>query len=217
MKQINPKQRKEHMKQIKNKKGLSLIEILVVMGLVGILATIAIPAYDNYRDNANTTVLKSDAGNGYKAYHAFNAVEGHFCGDLSKVGLSALKSSTTYTGDKTPNSFVGFGNVTACASATTPPTLANSQYNKGSPPTISNCELATSTFEFAVSNTFGGDKRGYYVSSTNSSPTVAGGTCSHTVCTTKAKCEAKHVSSTDCTANPTGVTGTWTPVSTLCN
>ena len=200
-----------------NNKGLSLIEILVVMGLIGILATIAIPAYDNYRDNANTTVLKSDAGNGYKAYHAFNAVEGHFCADLAKVGLSGLKSSSTYTGDKTANSFVGFGDVTGCASATTPPSPANSKYSKGSPPTITNCELATSTFEFAVSNTFGGDKRGYYVSSTNSSPTVAGGTCNHAPCNTKAKCEAKHVSATDCTADSNGVTGTWTPVSTLCN
>ena len=52
---------------IKNNKGFSLLEVLVTMGLIGILTVIALPAYKSYKETANDTVLKSDIGNGYKA------------------------------------------------------------------------------------------------------------------------------------------------------
>lgn len=203
--------------KIKNKAGVSLIEILVVMGLIAVLATIAIPAYDNYRNNANTTVLKSDVGNGYKAYHAFNAVEGHFCATLKEAGLDGLQNSSTYTGDKSPNSFVGFGNVADCTTSDSSHTLAKSQYKKGAPPTNTACVLKPSSFLIGVSNTFGGDKKGYYVTSTNSAPTSGGATCAVTACTSHGKDACESSGGTKHACHGAGAGGaTWTPLANLC-
>jgi len=41
------------------KKGFSLIELLVVIGIIGILAAVAIPAYQNYQDQARAGVIDS--------------------------------------------------------------------------------------------------------------------------------------------------------------
>ena len=200
-----------------NNKGLSLIEILVVMGLIGVLATIAIPAYDNYRNNANTTVLKADVGNGYKAYHAFNAIEGHFCATLKEAGLDGLQNSSTYKGEKSTNSFVGFGAVTDCTSTDSTHTLAKSQYKKGAPPTHSACVLKPGSFIMGVSNTFGGDKKGFYVTSTNSSPQSGGATCGVSACTEHGKTACESSGATKHACHGAGAGGaTWTPLANLC-
>ena len=203
--------------KIKNNKGVSLIEILVVMGLIGVLATIAIPAYENYRNNANTTVLKSDVGNGYKAYHAFNAVEGHFCATLQEAGLDGLQNSDTYTSDKSVNSFVGFGAVPDCTSADSSHTLALSQYKKGTPPTHTACVLAPGSFVLGVSNTFANDKKGFYVTNTNSSPKPGADVCSVSACTDdgKAACESSGGTKHACHGSGGGG-GTWS-AGALCN
>ena len=116
---------------IKNKQGFSLMEILIVMGLIGILSAIAVPAYDSYRDNANTTVLKTDAGTAYKAMHTYNVVNNTFCAGLDVLGLKGLKKSETYVGSQ-KKGFVGFASATnGCSeidlSAGTGMTLDNSK------------------------------------------------------------------------------------------
>lgn len=192
--------------ETKNNKGFSLIEILVAMGLIGILAAIAVPAYDNYRDTANLTVLKSDAGNAYKAMHAYNAVQSSFCGDLDTLGLKAIKDSQTYT--QSSGYFVGFGadETTACNT----PVANNTHYKKSGSIGGAGCKLGASAFKFGVANVFGGDAVGYNISHDNNSPIEkAGGTCSGGGggCTTRAKCIQKHT--TGCVLSSSGTAGTW--------
>ena len=71
-----------------NNKGFSLIEVLVTVGLIGVLVGIAIPSYNKYKDSTNRVALQADLGNGSKTYTAFDAVNGSFCANWEQVGLS---------------------------------------------------------------------------------------------------------------------------------
>ena len=74
--------------KVNNNKGFSLIEVLVTVGLVGILVGIAIPSYNGYKQNTVRMALKADLGNGAKVYNAKYAVDSSYCYNLEAVGLT---------------------------------------------------------------------------------------------------------------------------------
>jgi type IV pilus assembly protein PilA len=51
----------------KNKKGFTLIELIVVVVILGILAAVLVPTVGNYVSNAKNSAYKSDARNAYTA------------------------------------------------------------------------------------------------------------------------------------------------------
>lgn len=205
---------------IKNNRGFSLIEVLVTMGLIGILTVIALPAYRNYRATANDTVLKADSGNAYKAMHAYNAVNGTFCGpSLDVLGLKALLESSTYTGKS--DFFVGFAGT--ADSINCPYTSAD--YEKKSATsdiTASGCTIGVDTFSLGVANKFAGNLTGFSVSNSNSAPAPAvSGSCSksHANCQNRDACVATGKAADCQTADAGKPGGTWTPgaaIGTLC-
>ena len=54
-------------KILKSKSGFSLMELLVVVGIMGVISALAIPAYDKYRESANKNGAKAEAKTIYRA------------------------------------------------------------------------------------------------------------------------------------------------------
>jgi len=92
---------------LSNNRGFSLVEVLVTVGLIGVLVGISVPAYNKYKEGTNTMALKADLGNAAKAYGAYDAVNGTFCAHFDTVGFNVNDSSPVWK----RNAFIGFGDV----------------------------------------------------------------------------------------------------------
>ena len=72
----------------KNNKGFSLLEVMVVVGIIGILTGIALPAYNGYRDDAGKGALFASLNAINTAYNACQAVGSGNCNTYADLNIS---------------------------------------------------------------------------------------------------------------------------------
>ncbi len=111
-------------KSMKNAKGFTLIELMIVVAIIGILAAIALPAYQDYTKKARFSEINT-AMDGFKTATTICVMQegaGSSCG-AGVRGVPALPAATknlaTLTLVATDASIVLTGTATAAAGAFT--------------------------------------------------------------------------------------------------
>ena len=111
------------MKHILKTRGFSLVELMVVVAIMGTLATIAIPSYNSYRKSAKKTAYRTDALSLHKGLLAFGVELDSFCSrdttpkqiSFSNVGMDSLLNSSLYGTKPDKENFIGFsGTDSSC-------------------------------------------------------------------------------------------------------
>ena len=99
------------MKHLKNNRGFTLIELMIAVAIVGILATIAIPAYQDYTRRARVIEGMNLAAGAKLSASEYFASVGSWPDDNVAAGLAA-----TITADAVKSVVVSKANCTADAS-----------------------------------------------------------------------------------------------------
>jgi len=80
---------------MKNNKGFTLIEVMIVVAIIGILAAIAYPSYDEYVKRGNRAegqAFLQDVAARQERYFSQNNA---YTTDIAKLGLSSANSPTS--------------------------------------------------------------------------------------------------------------------------
>ncbi|GKV68789.1 hypothetical protein NCCP2716_12870 [Sporosarcina sp. NCCP-2716] len=75
-------------KKLKNEKGLTLVELLAVIVILGIIAAIAVPAIGNIIDNSRVKAIKADAQTILSASNLYFAENSDEAGPITLKKLS---------------------------------------------------------------------------------------------------------------------------------
>lgn len=84
------------MLKLKNNKGFTLIELMIVVAIIGVLAAIAIPNFLNYQCKAKQSEAKANLGNIRTSQEAYFAEYDTYSATLTNVGF-ATKGDSRYT------------------------------------------------------------------------------------------------------------------------
>ena len=97
-------------------KGFTLIELMITVAIVGILAAVALPAYQDYTVRAQVTEGISLASGAKAAVAEFHSNKGAFPADNAEAGLTATGAAGKFVSGVT----IADGVITATFSDTAP-------------------------------------------------------------------------------------------------
>lgn len=75
---------------VKNKSGFTLIELLIVIVVLGILMSMAVPALSGVKNKADTAVAKADLHNIMQSLEMYYLDQGEYPGQSTKGDLSSI-------------------------------------------------------------------------------------------------------------------------------
>jgi type IV pilus assembly protein PilA len=124
--------------------GFTLIELMIVVAIIGILAAIAIPAYQDYIIRSKVTELINAAGVCKTSVAEFHQTQARMPADVTEAGCSTLGTANSAA----PT--VGGGVITVAAAGTLASQAAGNVVftpvvNAGPPETICGWDCSTST------------------------------------------------------------------------
>jgi len=86
------------MRTVRSQKGFSLIELMIVVAIIGILATIAIPNFNRFQAKARQSEAKTNLAAIYAAEKAFYAEWTTYFGNFADIGFQPSGRLTYSTG-----------------------------------------------------------------------------------------------------------------------
>ena len=96
------------LRNLKNQKGFTLIELMIVVAIIGILAAIAIPNFMTFRLKAKTSEAKSNLGSIRTCEEAYKAERDVYLAVTRYPSAAATGTSDTWTTSATGFSAIGF-------------------------------------------------------------------------------------------------------------
>ena len=82
----------ENKKRTRKQQGFTLIELMIVVAIIGILASVAIPAYQDYTAKAQVSEAFSLASSAKSAVSLYYAENGSFPSDNATAGIAGASS-----------------------------------------------------------------------------------------------------------------------------
>ena len=101
--------------QIKKNSGFSLVELMVVVAIIGILASIAVPNFQRFQSRARQSEVRTNLGSFYQAAKASRAEYSFYPGNLPATGWQP-EGTLRYL-------FISSDHSTPCSTPTAPTAL----------------------------------------------------------------------------------------------